>query len=191
MFPGIHALDDVVVDGHTDGVKLVDIVEDTLFISKPQSVKGLKKFVNHIKLKGSLTSLGKIDFNVIDSKKIMALYSNQSVEGKVIFQHDITSHDVTVHRTLSGLNITEIKDKRVTLNSKQQIKGTVVIAKQTNTKDLTVSGTVNGVDVKSWHSLLTSVLKTSEATCHRLANISQSHCPAFEHLKTNFGNGMI
>ena len=142
-------------------------------------------------MKGNLTSLGKIDFNVINSKKIIKLYSNQSVEGEVIFQNDIITNDVIVYRALSGINVTEIKNKRVTLNSKQQIKGTVTIAKQTNTKNITVSGTVNGVDVKSWHSLLKSVVKTSVAAYRRLTNISQSHCPAFQHLKTNFGQGMI
>ena len=177
------------VHGKTDSVKLADIAADTLLISKSQIVNGAKTFVKSLKLKGNLTVRGKIDYKFINSKNIITLDSDQTIKVDANFYKSIIAQNITVYGKLSGRNLSEIYNKRVTVNTKQQINGTVVIAGLTNAVDITVSGTVNGVDVIRWISSLNSVVKTFEIECDLLSNMSQKHCPAFKYLKDNFGRG--
>ena len=170
-------------------MKLAEVGADTLSVSKPQTVIGVKRFINLIRLNGNVTSRGQIDFKVINSKKIITIDSDQRIENQAVFHNGIVAKNVSVHGTLSGLNVSQTNIMRVTLNTKQKIYGTMVIAKQVHAKNVTVHGTINGVDLLKWQSSLHSVLKTSTARCHRLSNISQSHCPAFKYLQNNFGRG--
>ena len=175
--------------GKTDGVKLAEIAADTLLISRSQSVNGVKTFVKSIKLKGDLTVYGKIDHKFINSTNIITLDSDQTIEVDTIFHKSILAQNVTVYGKLSGINLSEIYDGRITVNTKQQINSTVVMAGLTNAVDITVSGTVNGVDMMRWISSLNSVVQTFEEECDLLSNMSKKHCPAFKYLKNNFGRG--
>lgn len=188
-FSNVQCIDDVVINGKTDGEDLAKLAADTLLKSHTQNVTGYKNFAKVVTLKSNLVSHGMVDTKALDSR-VVTINTEQKIEQKTVFENDISVGNISISGRISGLNVSALNNQRLTLNTKQAITSDVTVEQLKCQESIVLGGQTNEIKLLNWKSTLLTFVKNTTEKHEQISTLAKRECNALSYIKNILLKGM-
>lgn len=136
---GVNVYANMTVNGLINNISTSDVVVN----GTNQTILALKVFTENVMVMGNLTS-GSI--NEFDFNKAIQINQPTTITGPVTFNNDISTTNITAHRTINMVTLSELFSNTVSKSVKQNITGHKLFTNVLSNKNVKV-GLVSGLDL--------------------------------------------